>query len=544
MARSLGALALAMGLALPCAQAQTFLSDLNWVSETHGWGATYKDRDCLGGSIAIEGVSYAKGIGTHAQSEIVYNLGGAYGRFRADAGIDDTQRNDECGNVVFMVYCDNVLVYTSPAHYAYNPALPIDVAITGCSQLKLVADDNDSATCWGPGICGDMAVWANARVIVDTTPAPPVQPPDTLPRVYARPLSDVGPIVAALSTSAFDTSFLQTWRAIVGHGIRFTGDSNNVTCGRWLRDRLASYGLTVRVEEFDHPTIPTDVYGSRNVNVIARLPGTLHPEKVVVICGHFDTREMTPGADDNAVAVATALEGAKRLRDFSFENTIEFLCSNGHEQGHYGAVDYAARARTAGTDIVCCINLDMTAWRGSDPAPADFVIYSDCPGKPSNQLGFEVLDLTSYHFSSVLNPIYTGGTRWCDQIPFWNNGYRAVWLAHAFIYANDPEWNPHHHAMSDTVGVYAPYDQPLNIARVAIAAAAYEAVPVGAVAAAGPSRARATARGTARLVVTADGVRVSPGCGAGIAASALYRADGRLGGPDSRRLVAGRRIPW
>ena len=67
----------------PAAQQTTYLSDLPWVSATGGYGPVEHDM-ANGGSdagdgtpITLNGVVYPKGLGTHATSDIVYNLGAA-----------------------------------------------------------------------------------------------------------------------------------------------------------------------------------------------------------------------------------------------------------------------------------------------------------------------------------------------------------------------------------------------------------------------------------------------------------------------------------
>ena len=42
-----------------------------------------------GHAITLNGVTYAKGLGTHAVSQIVYTIGGQYSTFASDVGIDD-----------------------------------------------------------------------------------------------------------------------------------------------------------------------------------------------------------------------------------------------------------------------------------------------------------------------------------------------------------------------------------------------------------------------------------------------------------------------
>ena len=62
----------------------TFISDMTWVSSTNGWGPVERDTS-VGGSnagdgntITLNGVTYSKGLGAHANSSVVINLNKQY----------------------------------------------------------------------------------------------------------------------------------------------------------------------------------------------------------------------------------------------------------------------------------------------------------------------------------------------------------------------------------------------------------------------------------------------------------------------------------
>src|SRR5690606_16343031 len=80
----------AEGLEIALAAEATYLSDLNWASVTSPYSGAKKDQSSGGKPMSIGGVSYAKGVGVHSASEIVYNLGGQYTTFQAYVGIDDS----------------------------------------------------------------------------------------------------------------------------------------------------------------------------------------------------------------------------------------------------------------------------------------------------------------------------------------------------------------------------------------------------------------------------------------------------------------------
>ena len=70
------------------------LSDKEWKSATSGWRDVKKDLSVEGNRITLLGedgqdVEYDKGLGTHANSEIVYDLSDKdYGMFEAYVGVD------------------------------------------------------------------------------------------------------------------------------------------------------------------------------------------------------------------------------------------------------------------------------------------------------------------------------------------------------------------------------------------------------------------------------------------------------------------------
>jgi putative membrane-bound dehydrogenase-like protein len=65
------------------------LVDLSWRSATAEWGNVNKGKNANAGPLAIGGTPYDEGIGTHAVSEIAFDLPKGCSRFHALAGLDD-----------------------------------------------------------------------------------------------------------------------------------------------------------------------------------------------------------------------------------------------------------------------------------------------------------------------------------------------------------------------------------------------------------------------------------------------------------------------
>jgi chitodextrinase len=135
-----------------------YLSDYAWDSATAGWGNIGIDKSSDGRPITLNGVVYAKGLGTHAHSEIVYTVGGAYERFQASVGVDDESYDN--GSVSFEVWLDGVLAFDSGVMYADTATVDIDVDISGAQELKLVATNGGvNGSDW------DHADWGDARIL-------------------------------------------------------------------------------------------------------------------------------------------------------------------------------------------------------------------------------------------------------------------------------------------------------------------------------------------------------------------------------------------
>ncbi|GLX70606.1 NPCBM/NEW2 domain-containing protein [Paenibacillus glycanilyticus] len=133
-----------------------YLSDYVWDSGTAGWGNIMRDKSSDGRPITLNGIEYAKGMGTHAASEIIYTVGGAYNRFLAEVGVDDETYGN--GQVSFQVWLDGNLAYDSGNMTATSETALIDLDISGAQQLKLIVTDGGNGTDW------DHADWGNARI--------------------------------------------------------------------------------------------------------------------------------------------------------------------------------------------------------------------------------------------------------------------------------------------------------------------------------------------------------------------------------------------
>ncbi|HYD59312.1 MAG TPA: PQQ-dependent sugar dehydrogenase [Noviherbaspirillum sp.] len=143
---------------------RTQLSDLTPAGTTvNGLGPIEKNRnngDAVpgdGGIIALDGISYAKGLGVFAPSDVGFDLGGACsGRFVTDVGIDDLA--GARGSAAFQVWLDGVKAFDSGVMSGADPRKSVNISVAGKKRLRLVVTDG------GDGNAFDFANWAGARV--------------------------------------------------------------------------------------------------------------------------------------------------------------------------------------------------------------------------------------------------------------------------------------------------------------------------------------------------------------------------------------------
>ncbi|MGW6281295.1 NPCBM/NEW2 domain-containing protein [Kribbella sp. NPDC055071] len=139
---------------LPTNLTATALGDRKADSATIGWGSIGHDRAVSGGPISLAGVEYPKGIGTHANSEIVYTLDPSDVRFSATVGVDDFQRTSPYSSIVFQVEADGKLLYESPVLHGGSEPQQVNLDVLGVQHLTLRVTDA------GDGNNSDHADWA------------------------------------------------------------------------------------------------------------------------------------------------------------------------------------------------------------------------------------------------------------------------------------------------------------------------------------------------------------------------------------------------
>jgi aminopeptidase-like protein len=94
-------------------------------------------------------------------------------------------------------------------------------------------------------------------------------------------------------------------------------------------------------------------------NVIARIEGKTR--ETIIIGGHHDSMEESPGAMDNASGVEAIFRMAKRLLEGKHRYSFNFITWGGHEWGLFGSQYFVRDAKERGCldEIRACLTLDV-----------------------------------------------------------------------------------------------------------------------------------------------------------------------------------------
>jgi Peptidase family M28/Fibronectin type III domain len=176
----------------------------------------------------------------------------------------------------------------------------------------------------------------------------PTKPATPQPALQASLDADIVAMVAQVDSSRV-ASNIQT---LVDFGTRNTcsnnsGASPGIGAARdWIQSQFAAMpGMQVQLD----PWTTTTCGGTRTLhNVIAWIPGSGHPNRLIVIGGHYDSRNTNvtdgvgaaPGANDSGSQAALVLEAARVMAGHTFDATVVFATWAGEEQGLFGSAAF------------------------------------------------------------------------------------------------------------------------------------------------------------------------------------------------------------
>ena len=208
------------------------------------------------------------------------------------------------------------------------------------------------------------------------------------------------------------------------------------------------------------------IEGREVANIIATKSGTDPELGSIVVGAHYDSAHGTPGADDNASAVAVMLELARRFAQEKTRHTIEFAGFTLEEPPYFrsenmGSMKLAKEWYDSGKKIELMICLEMLGYFTDEkiqefpvpgmgfiyPEEGNFIAAIGQLGSPAPVISFS--DLLKKHSTlpavSFSGPRIMAGIDFSDHQSFWNYNYPAVMVTDTAFFRNK-----NYHTASDT----------------------------------------------------------------------------------------------
>ena len=251
-------------------------------------------------------------------------------------------------------------------------------------------------------------------------------------------------VVKSLMNQVSTENLEATVQHLQDYGRRQYNSDQAYEASEWLYTQFEDLGL--EVEEFPF----TDDNGNpSSPNIIATQWGSKYPDRYVVCGSHYDSfrgghsDKTCPGADDNATGVATVLETARILSQYTFEYSIVYCAFSAEEVGLIGSNAYASFCSEMGMDIVAYFNNDMNGYLQEGTEISIDLVYPESV----STLGDYYMNLADIYFpeTQVRHVEFTLGDS--DHTSFNNNGYMGI-----FPFENIDYPNPYIHTAEDIIG--------------------------------------------------------------------------------------------
>ncbi|RCS40591.1 M20/M25/M40 family metallo-hydrolase [Bremerella cremea] len=230
----------------------------------------------------------------------------------------------------------------------------------------------------------------------------------------------------------------------------------------YIRDQWENMGYQVREEAYQASDGPAK-------NLIVEISGKHPSSKVIVLGAHYDTVAQSPGADDNASAVAVLLEASRLLKNQTPRHTMRFVAF-ACEEAPYMSLDsmgsqHHARQAKQRNEQIQMLCLEMVGYFRDEPnsqkVPPTIPKFLHRLFPQKGNFLAAVGNLASWRLNwafrrgfkqatklrlfSINLPEKVQEIRRSDNSSFWDQGYPALMLTDTSFLRN-----PHYHQPSDT----------------------------------------------------------------------------------------------
>ncbi len=226
---------------------------------------------------------------------------------------------------------------------------------------------------------------------------------------------------------------------------------------QYIKREFVRAGLDVKEDSFEWE-------GKSYKNIVAEKKGRTSPGRVFIVGAHYDTIPGTPGADDNASAVAVLLEIARNIQSVSLEGTVRLIAFTLEEYNFVGSARYVENLKKEKEEILGMISLEMVGFTGPRQ---DYPPYLDPKYYPNtgdfiaivgNERSQKLLERVRQSFKThipelPLEFVLVPGNgeemeevRLSDHSTFWDQGLPALLVTDTSFMRN-----PNYHLPSDKI---------------------------------------------------------------------------------------------
>ncbi len=231
----------------------------------------------------------------------------------------------------------------------------------------------------------------------------------------------------------------------------------------YIRGQWESMGYEVAEEAFD-------ALGTQATNLVVNKVGIRAPDQTILLGAHYDTVPSTPGADDNASAVAVLLEVSRLLKAHTGGRTTRYVAFACEEPPYFhldsmGSGYHARQSALRGDKILGMLCLEMVGYFrdevGSQKVPVSIprFLHRFFPRRGNflaavgNMRSWKLAcgfrrgfkRATRLPLFSICLPEKINEIRLSDNSSFWDYGFPALMLTDTSFLRN-----PNYHLASDT----------------------------------------------------------------------------------------------
>lgn len=199
-------------------------------------------------------------------------------------------------------------------------------------------------------------------------------------------------------------------------------------------------------------------------NIVAEKKGMTSPHRVFILGAHYDTVPGSPGADDNASAIAVLLEVARNIQTAPLDGTVRLIAFSLEEYNFVGSTHYVEKFQRGEEKILGMISLEMVGFTGPRQDyppylnPKYYPNVGDFIAIIGNERSKELLEKVCQSFKTniprlPLEFLVVPGNgegmeevRLSDHSTFWDHGFPALLVTDTSFLRN-----PNYHLPSDSM---------------------------------------------------------------------------------------------